>query len=316
MVELITQHKKVWSMFTLASLLDKTDQFRLHYFIHEDDWDDSLVKWILDNFNNVKVYQAFWKEECISRMVLHVKETYKDKGGLAKRMVVWHGNRIFLKDVDSGQLPPPEFFKDSLSYIGREKIFDNHPHFKNYYNILKLPTTTHQGLPYISKDMCILNYDKLAEFHNADLFFTNNRMPPAKQDEHYLDTQLIAANNFAFFENLTVYQHGWMPIYVNGRLDELHGKEAFGVKDCLDYNVLLRKAYSLDFTHKTLVHPYLDLPTGIQLTVPWDCYTRLIDNIPLKFRDARVNEILLEKERKQKQMAGKLLERGFYLGKV
>ena len=109
MIELVTKYKKDWSMFTLASLLDK-DGFRLHLFIHKNDWKQKEVDWILANFQNVKVYEAWWNEEDISRMTFFLKEYWKDKGGLAKRMIVWDGNRIFNRAVDSGDIPPAEFF--------------------------------------------------------------------------------------------------------------------------------------------------------------------------------------------------------------
>ena len=55
MIELVTKYKKDWSMFTLASLLDKSN-FRLHLFVHKEDWNRQEVDWILTNFQNVKIY--------------------------------------------------------------------------------------------------------------------------------------------------------------------------------------------------------------------------------------------------------------------
>ena len=84
----------------------------------------------------------------------------------------------------------------------------------------------------------------------------------------------------------------------------------------LDYNVMMRKSWSIDVEHQYLSTPYDTLNTGIQLSVPWDCYTKLIDKIPVNFRNSRLNELLLIKATKQKAMSGKLLKTGFHLGKV
>jgi len=105
-------------------------------------------------------------------------------------------------------------------------------------------------------------------------------------------------------------------LYVNGKVDTLVELDAVGAKELLDYNVMLRKSWSIDVEHRFIAKDYLLLQTGLQLAVPWDCYTRLIDSIPLNFRNARLNEVLLTKTTKQKATTGKLVERGFYLGKV
>ena len=315
MIELVTKYKKDWSMFTLASLLDK-DGFRLHLFIHKNDWNVQEVDWIVNNFQNVKVYEAWWREEDISRMTFFLKEYWKDKGGLAKRMIVWDGNRIFNRAIDSGDIPPAEFFKSSISFLSRDLVFDKHPHIGHYYDVLGIPRQTHQGMPYVDKSIVLLNYDRLSEFENRDLFFTRQVDPPNEGKRPYIDTQLLATNDLAFFEALSFYKHSYSPIYVNGKVDNLIERDAVAAKELLDYNVMLRKSWSIDVEHKYLAADYLDLSTGVQLAVPWDCYTSLIDTIPLNFRNSKFNECLLQKAAKQKAIAGKLIERGFILGKV
>ena len=59
-------------------------------------------------------------------------------------------------------------------------------------------------------------------------------------------------------------------------------------KELLDYNVMLRKSWSIDVEHKYLAADYLDLSTGVQLAVPWDCYTSLIDSIPFKLQKLKI----------------------------
>ena len=315
MIELVTKYKKDWSMFTLASLLDKGG-FRLHLFIHKNDWNVQEVDWILNNFENVKIYEAWWREEDISRMTFFLKQYWKDKGGLAKRMIVWDGNRIFNHDINSGDIPPAEFFKASISFLSRDLVFDKHPNIGYYYDILKIPRKTHQDMPFIDKKLVLLNYDRLSEFEDRDLFFTRQVDPPNQGQRPYIDTQLLACNDLAFFEALSFYKHSWSPIYINGKVDNLVERDAIGAKELLDYNVMLRKSWSMDIEHKYLAADYLDMSTGVQLAVPWDCYTTLIDKIPLNFRNAKFNEVLLQKAEKQKSIAGKLIKRGFILGKV
>ena len=50
--------------------------------------------------------------------------------------------------------------------------------------------------------------------------------------------------------------------------------------------------------------------------IPWDMYTSLIDRIPLQFRNHELNEKLLIKSNKQKQVLEKILKVGFRLGKI
>jgi len=314
MIELVTTYKKDWTFFTLASLLNKSG-YRLHLFIHKEDWVDKEVSWMINNFENIKIYESWWRSDHISRMTFHLKDHWKDKGGLAKRMVVWYGNRIFNRPIDEGDIPPASFFKSSLSFLSRDLVFDK-SHLANYYGILNIATQSHQRIPLIDKSIVVLNYDRLCEFHDKDLFFMNQRMPVSNGNRPAVDTKLIACKDHAFFEALTFYNHSWSPLYVNGKVDTLVELDAVGAKELLDYNVMLRKSWSIDVEHRFLAKDYLLLQTGLQLAVPWDCYTRLIDSIPLNFRNARLNEVLLTKTTKQKATTGKLVERGFYLGKV
>ena len=80
MIEIVHTYIKDFSLFTLASLIEKDEDFRLHLFIHEDDWDKSVVEWVISNIENVKVYQSFWKGEEQARAMRYLKEYWKDKG--------------------------------------------------------------------------------------------------------------------------------------------------------------------------------------------------------------------------------------------
>ena len=50
--------------------------------------------------------------------------------------------------------------------------------------------------------------------------------------------------------------------------------------------------------------------------MPWDLYSSLIDKIPLQFRNHELNERLLIKSNKQKQVLEKILKVGYRLGKI
>ena len=60
MIEILHEYKKDWSMFTLASLLDKSRDFRLHLYVHEDDWADAPIDWVIANFDEVKILQILY----------------------------------------------------------------------------------------------------------------------------------------------------------------------------------------------------------------------------------------------------------------
>ena len=57
MIEIVLQYKRDWSMFTLASLLDKSKDYRIHLYVHEDDWDDAPIAWAIEHFDEIKIYQ-------------------------------------------------------------------------------------------------------------------------------------------------------------------------------------------------------------------------------------------------------------------
>ena len=107
-----------------------------------------------------------------------------------------------------------------------------------------------------------------------------------------------------------------MPLYMDGRLDKLIKLDAIGPKDCINHNIMLRKSYSINIDHSTLMSDYYSLPTGIQLATPFELYGNLIDKIPLNLRNARLNEQILLKSEKQKITTRKLVQAGYKLGKI
>jgi hypothetical protein len=52
------------------------------------------------------------------------------------------------------------------------------------------------------------------------------------------------------------------------------------------------------------------------MAVPWDMWTKVIDDIPLNLRREGVNERILQKANKQKKYLRKVVEAGYLLGKI
>ncbi len=308
-------------MYTLASLVDKTsssgkDDIRLHLYVHEDDWKEAPIEWILDNFPNVKIYQSFWRTDNLAKTMCHLKTYYTGKEKqLNRRIIYFGGNRIMLGDP-SKNMPPADFFKGSVSFLSRKAVFHDHPTFKNYYNTLGL--WSEKRVEEIDPEMVIFNWDQLKKFSNDELFCfeQRNKLKPGWDNIPEVDKDIYEASDRIFLHNLMRYAHQYMPRYMNGKNDFLIENDAIGLKDIVNYNVMLRKSYTLNIQHKWLSEEYFRMPTGIQLGLPWDMYTALIDKIPLQFRNHELNEKLLIKSNKQKQVLEKILKVGFRLGKI
>lgn len=314
MIEIVHQYKKDWSMFTLASLLGKADNFaRIHLYVQEQDWEDAPIAWALEHFDNIKIYQSWWKSEETAKMVCHLKNYWSDKSpGLNKRILVAGGNRIFLREVEQGNLPGEDFFMKSLAFISHKYRFKDHPQFKHYYSRLGSPAIENAATQ-LDPELILFNWHVLKQFKDEDLFFPGGDLP---QNFYSLDNRIDSCTNLALMKNLKLFNHGMMPLYMNGCVDMLLHKDALGLKEVADYNVLLRKGYTLNVQHRWAYRDYTAIPISIQLGIPWDCYTSLIDSIPIQFRNARLNEKLLQKAQKQKETLGKLLQTGFKLGKL
>ena len=313
MVEIITQYKKDWTMFTLASLLDKQDEdWRLHVYVDEANWKDREVRWMLDNFKQVRIYESFWNTEDTAKQMCHLKNWWSDKTpGLGKRLVFANGNRIFIGKVIGNNLPPENFFKKNLSFLSWKKVFNEHPTYKKYYKILKAPL--HANNPHeFDPEFVIINYDILKTMHDDDVFMWGNKYP----NNVNIDTKIETSSNLQLMKSLMTYSWNSMPTYMNGKNDFLIQHDAIGLKDLVNYNVMLRKSYTLNIQNKWLQEEYANLPTGIQLAMPWDLYASLIDKIPLQFRNHELNERLLIKSNKQKQVLEKILKVGYRLGKI
>ena len=69
MIDIAILYKKDYTAFTLASLLDKSEEFRVHLYFKYEEWDDVLVKWALENFRQIKCYQLPGVTNNIAKMI-------------------------------------------------------------------------------------------------------------------------------------------------------------------------------------------------------------------------------------------------------
>ena len=317
MIEIVTQYKQDWTMFTLASLLDQTEDFRLHLYVDEKYWKNTEVEWIIRNFDRVRVYQSWWNENHTAKQMCHLKNYWQDKTpGLSKRLIFANGNRIFNGKVEGNNIPPENFFQKNLSFLSFKKVFKEHPSFKNYYAILGNPVIANSPKE-VDPEFVIMNWDKLKEMDDNDLFYESyapDRLPEGSSKT--VDNKINLSNNFNLMKSLMMYNYNSMPIYMNGRNDWLIQMDAIGLRDIINYNVMLRKCYTINIQNHWLSEDYNLLPTGILLAMPWDLYSALIDKIPLNFRNHALNEKLLIKAQKQKDMLEKALKSGLRLGKI
>ena len=79
---------------------------------------------------------------------------------------------------------------------------------------------------------------------------------------------------------------------------------------------MMRKAFSVNLQTAELFMDYYLLPSLFYMAVPWDLWTRSIDDIPLNLRREGVNERILQKANKQKKYLRKVVEAGYLLGKI
>ena len=79
---------------------------------------------------------------------------------------------------------------------------------------------------------------------------------------------------------------------------------------------MMRKAFSVNLQTAELFMDYYLLPSLFYMAVPWDLWTKSIDDIPLNLRREGVNERILQKANKQKKYLRKVVEAGYLLGKI
>lgn len=306
MIEIVHTWKPTWSYFTLASLIDKDEDYRLHLYVHEEDYNDLPLTWIFENIPNVRVYESYWKKDFAARAIQHLRIFWKDKG-LHKRIMYAGGNRIFLKSGWKNEIPGEDFFQNKIAHLSRKKVYVGHKIYSNYYGMLDFAKA---DMPANwDTEFFIMNWELLKNANDNDLFYPRGYYRD-------VDSRVLAASNKYFFTKLHQAPHGVLPRYMNGKNDLLIQWDAMPSNEYLNYNVMLRKSWSIALPTRVLEEPYTRISTGQFMSSPWDLYEDLVEKIPVNFRDARINEVLNMKKTRQKSTASKLLKVGYRLGKL
>jgi hypothetical protein len=307
MIEIVHTWNPKWSYFTIASLIDKEDEeFRLHLYVDEKHFDDLPVNWIFDNITNVKIYESYWQKDFAARAIQHLRLHWKERG-LHKRILYASGNRIFLKHGWNNEIPDESFFVKKLSHLSRKKTFVGHKQFSAYYGMLDFAKA---DMPANwDTNFFLINYDKLKTLHDNELFYERGFY-------NDYDSRVLASTNKYFFTKLHEAEHGVLPRYMSGKSDLLIEWDALPSKEFLNYNVMLRKCFTVALPTTSLESNYTDLTSGKQLSFPWELYANLIDRIPVNLRDTRLCENLMIKTARQKSTASQLIKVGYRLGKL
>ena len=69
------------------------------------------------------------------KCLCHYKNWYKDKlafqlGSNKKNRLVANGNKIFLREIVTGNIPEESFFMKSLSFVSHKHRFKDHPNLR------------------------------------------------------------------------------------------------------------------------------------------------------------------------------------------
>ncbi len=354
MIDIALHTMETSTVFTLSSLLDKAENFRLHLITRPPIWDtmQPVHQWAMNNFREVHIYQAPWSikgslstgrtghnnaAQIQARMILLLKEYWKDKtlnSGPIERMIVCdHQPRIFSQNtLAAGQLPTVAQMGDKIAYVPRANDYWNHPTFANYYGILRLAVKDKDH----DKSIMLLNWKEVEKLdsrnwlpngratrhaippHGKQVMNWNKRLlTPARARWHNeTDAFVLSANNRTMMTNFSEKGLGFAPTYFNGKIDRLIELEAIGARDCIDANIRLRKSYSLTCDWQKWVSPYWNIPTMTYIAMPWDMWTKYIDNIPFNIRPGAICEQLLDKAERQKGFIKSVTEAGYLVGKV
>lgn len=353
MIDIALHTGETTTVFTLSSLLDKSENFRLHLITRPRIWDQMqpVHQWAMNNFREVHIYQAPWTikgslaggpgkhntAQIQARMVLLLKEFWKNKdlnSGPIERMIVCdHQPRIFSQNsLAEGQLPTVAQMGNKIAYVPRAYDYLNHPQFKNYYSILGMRVQEKDH----DKTIMLLNWAEIEKLDSRNWFpfgkATRHTIPPANKRlinhnrrllpgsngmwHHNKDSFILSANNRTMMMNFSEKGLGFAPTYFNGKIDTLIDLESLGVKDCINANIRLRKSYSLFCEWQVWVSPYWNIPTMTYIAMPWDMWTKYIDNIPYNLRPAAICESLLDKAERQKGFIKSVTEAGYLVGKI
>lgn len=333
MIDIIILLHEPFSMFTIASLFDKKDKYRLHIFTRPMiwEWAEPVHKWALANIPRCYIYQTPWNypqgygpRDTEARLLLQFRQHWKNKDlDIERVLICTSGSTVFVQgNVDEGQLPTTKWMNDNnrLVHFSRTYQYTSHPIFKEYYKILDIDTSTD-----IDHQAMLINWKKFCEIPTGELFFVNGkwtRRTMSGKDwgeyHHDNDSFVLSATNEVMFKRLTKNkdEYSFAPTYFNGKVEKLIEREALGPKECINHNVMLRKSYMVNIDKGNLLMNYHSIPTLIYLSIPFDLYSNLIPKIPMNIRMAGINEQMLEKAEKQRKYFKKVIEAGYLLGKI
>lgn len=326
MIDIVILAEEINLEFTLSSLLNKSENFRLHIFVRTGPLRENLqptLDWAMANFREVYIYQSPFRfrgmnSQRLARTILQFKEHWKDKQpkGLPIERVIVHtrGCRIF-NGKFAGNVPTVKQMGNKVAFLSRKFQYFDHPFYGNYYKILGLNAEK----DHYEDDFILLNWNRFKDIENSHFFgygkATKFRDPDGNEF-NFKDSFILSAHTKTLMKNLLNMEHGWMPLYFDMQVDALIQKEAIGPKDTINHNIMMRKSFSTMIDTKELFLDYFNLPTLHYMAVPWDMWSNLIDDIPLNMRREGINERLLTKADKQKKYLRKVVEAGYLLGKI
>ena len=328
MIDIIILTEEINTEYTLASLLDSDENFRLHLFNRRGALIDNMqptIKWAMKNFREVYSYQCPFTHKGdgsnrLARTIMQFREHWKDKQpkGFPIERVIVHtlGARLF-NGKFAGNVPTVRQMGDNLCYFSRKSQYLDHPFYGNYYQTLGLETNKTD----YEEDFILLNWKLFKDFHWSH-YFQNGKptrvIDPDQEGKYLSDTDsfIMSASTASMIKNLKTRKHGAMPLYFDMTVDDLIKKEAIGPKDTINHNIMMRKAFSVNIQTFELWEDYYKLPTLPFIATPWDMWGSTIDNIPLNLRRSGINERILFKVDKQRKYLRQVVEAGYLLGKI
>ena len=324
MIDIILLAEQYSTEYTLASLMKKSDNYRVHLFVRPKLYNQykSEIQWALENIRELYVYQTPFDNKTdpnkMAMVLNQFKEHWKDKqpkGFPIERVIAsTEGCRLFLGSLVN-DIPTVAQMGNKVAYFAREYKYCNHPQYQNYYGTIGI---TEYNSKNVDPNFVLLNWTKFKEvMHDQYLWFPKGTAT-RRQGLSDKDAYILSSRNSAFFPRIRsdAYPWGYMPLYFDGQIDKLIKLEAVGAKDCVNYNVMMRKSFSICVPIHELSQPYELVPTLWGMAIPYDCWTSVIDEIPMNIRKQALNESILNKATKQKKHLRKVVEASYLLGKV
>jgi len=313
--------------WTIASLLDKEDDFHLHLYTPAALWEQMkpIHDWAKKSFPRVDIRKTPWSSMASpnirnieARLVVQFRKEWWNKENDIDRVIfTTTGTTLFIQPtVDSGQIPTLKWMNANkkVAAFAQNFMYLNHPNYGKYYKMLGMDTEKQENHKFF-----MLNWREFLKIPMKEFFIGGQWRRQQKPDFTYYsdeDSFIMSASNEAMFGAIKAKPYSVAPVYFSGHLDQLIRKEAIGPKDCLNHNLLLRRCYALNH-HAILIAGLFHLtPTLSYMATPFEPYERLIDKIPTNIRYAGLNELIITKSMKQKRFLRKALEAQYLMGKA